>query len=61
MIVRKVRGQNKLKPILLSAAEYAIIKKLGVSLEDYVLEHLALIAKERRWKWWFEKREGAST
>ena len=60
MIVRKVRGQNKLCPIILSKVEYEIIKKLGVPVEDYLNEYIRMIAKERRWKWWFEKQKEES-
>jgi hypothetical protein len=55
MYVRKVRGQNKVGKIVLTAAEIAVVRKLGMVLEDYVKHALLLIAKERRWKWYFNK------
>lgn len=61
MIVRKVRGQNKLHPIILTKVEYELIKRLGASVQDYVMEQIKMIAKERRWKWWFEKQKEKNT
>jgi hypothetical protein len=55
MLVRKVRGQNKIGKVLLSQSELAIVRKLGIPVELYIKEHLARIAKERRWKWYFTK------
>ena len=57
MYVRKVRGQNKVGKIVLTAAEIAVVRKLGMVLEDYVKHALLLIAKERRWKWYFNKEK----
>ena len=54
MIVRKVRGQNKLQPILVTSVEVRIAKKLGVPIAAYVKEYVMQIAKQRRWKWYFE-------
>jgi hypothetical protein len=54
MNVRKVRGQNKLKPIILSKEEYDLAMRLGLKIEDFVKEYLKIIAKQRRWKWFFE-------
>ena len=55
MYVRKVRGQNKVGKITLSASEVALVKKIGISLEKYVKNRLVQIAKERRWKWFFKE------
>ena len=55
MLVRKVRNQNKVGKITLLATEVALAKKLGMSLENYAKEQLMFIAKERRWKWFFNK------
>jgi len=55
MIVRKVRGQNKFGKITLTANEFALIKKLGVPLEKYIDGALLLIAKKRKWKWFFNR------
>jgi len=57
MYVRKVRGQNKISKILMSSSEAEIVRKLGIDLEKYVREQLRMIAKERRWKWYFEKEK----
>ena len=54
MIVRKVRGQNKVGKIIISKAEADIVRKMGVSLEKYIKTKLVLIAKKRKWKWYFE-------
>ena len=55
MYVRKVRGQNKVGKITLTATEVAVAKKMGVSVEKYVKNRLVQIAKERRWKWFFKE------
>jgi hypothetical protein len=53
MLVRKVRGQNKIGKVLMLQSEIAIVRKLGIPVELYIKEHLARIAKERKWKWYF--------
>ena len=55
MIVRKVRGQNKVSKITLTATEVALAKKMGITVEKYANNCLVLIAKKRRWKWFFNK------
>jgi len=55
MIVRKVRGQNKVGKIILSRTEVEVVRRRKVKLEDYVKQVLILIAKRRRWKWFFNK------
>jgi len=55
MLVRKVRGQNKIGKVLMLQSEIAIVRKLGIPVELYIKEHLARIAKERRWAWYFTK------
>ncbi len=55
MYVRKVRGQNKIGKIVLNAFQIAVIRKSGLSLEDYVKQQLLIIAKKRRWKWYLNK------
>jgi hypothetical protein len=57
MIVRKVRGQDKVGKITITANEAKVVRKLGISLEDYVKNALLLIAKERRWKWFLNKEK----
>ena len=55
MIVRKVRGQNKVSKITLTATEVALAKKMGITVEKYAKNCLVLIAKKRRWKWFFDR------
>lgn len=55
MYVRKVRGQDKVGKITLTATQVALIKKSGVSLEDYIKQSLLIIAKKRRWHWYLNK------
>jgi hypothetical protein len=55
MYVRKVRGQDKVGKITLTATQVALVKKSGVSLEDYIKQSLLIIAKKRRWHWYFNR------
>jgi len=55
MYVRKVRGQNKVGRIIMTATEAQMVRKIGMPLETYVKNYLAIIAKQRRWKWYFKK------
>ena len=57
MRVRKVRGQNKVGKMTLDPTEVALARKLGIPLETYAKEALAFIAKKRKWKWYFNKKE----
>jgi len=57
MLVRKVRGQNKVGKIILSRSEVESVKRMGVSLEAYVKQRLVQIAKERGWKWYFNEEK----
>ena len=57
MIVRKVRGQDKVGKIILSATDVKVANMMGVALEKYTKEMLSLIAKQRRWKWYFNKEK----
>jgi hypothetical protein len=34
-----------------------MIRKMGLSVADYVRHALLRIAKERRWKWYFDKEK----
>ena len=58
IIVRKVRGQNKLKPVILSPIDVKLIKRHGLRVEEFVKDYVRMIAKKRRWKWYFEKEKG---
>jgi hypothetical protein len=51
MLVRKVRGQDKVGKIILTRTEVEVVKKKGIPIEEYVKQMLLLIAKKRRWKW----------
>ena len=55
MYVRKVRNQEKVGRIVLTAFQVEMVKKMGIPLETYVKNYLAIIAKQRRWKWFFKK------
>ena len=55
MIVRKVRGENRIYPVRLTEVEMRLAKKLGLTIQEYVSSYLKIIAKERRWKWWGAK------
>ena len=55
MYVRKVRNENRVGKITLSASEVELAKRMGISVEKYVKNRLAQIAKERRWKWFFNR------
>jgi hypothetical protein len=57
MIVRKVRGQDKVGKIILSQSEVAFCKKMGVSIDKYMKETLLLIAQKRKWKWYLNKEK----
>ena len=57
MIVRKVRGQNKIGKIIMSKLEYESVKRMGVAIEKYIKVQLIHIAKARRWKWYFNKEK----
>ena len=55
MIVRKIRGEERIGKIILSRTETEVCKRMGVSLELYVKNMLLKIAKQRRWKWYLNK------
>jgi len=55
MFVRKVRGQDTVGKITLTATQVALVKKSGISLEDYIKQTLLMIAKRRRWHWYLNK------
>ena len=57
MIVLKVRGQDKVGKITLTANEVALAKKMGIPLKKYAQETLLFIAKKRKWKWFFNKEK----
>ena len=57
MLVRKVRGEDKVGKVILLAAEVAVVRKMGIPVEKYVAARLEQIAKKRGWKWYFNKKE----
>ena len=57
MIVRKVRGQNKVGKVILSATEFEAFKKLGIPIAFYIGQQLVFIAKKRRWHWYLNKEK----
>jgi hypothetical protein len=57
MLVRKVRGQDKVGKIIVSRFEFESAKRMGVTIEAYIKQRLIQIAKKRRWKWYFNKVE----
>ena len=56
MYIRKVRGKNAIHPVRMTSIQAMLAKKAGVSLEQYVKAYIEMVAKQRRWKWWFEKK-----
>lgn len=57
MLVRKIRGQEKIGNIVMSVSEVEVVKRLGIPLQKYVEKRLLQIAKERRWKWYLKQQE----
>jgi hypothetical protein len=57
MLVRKVRGQDKVGKVIMSKSEVDVIRKMGIPVEKYIEARLVQIAKKRGWKWYFNKRE----
>ena len=55
MIIRKRRGKNELMPIRIYQGEYMLAARLGVPIEEYVKAAVMRTAKERRWKWFFDR------
>ena len=55
MMVRKIRGENRVGKMTLSATEVELAKRMGISVEKYAKNCLILIAKKRRWKWFFDR------
>ena len=57
MIVRKVRGQDKVGKIILTRTQIELVQKAGVPLKLYVRKMLDIIAKQRKWKWYFKQEK----
>jgi len=56
--VKKVRGENKIQPIVLNQHQYMAIKKLGYDPTEFLNKYICSIAKKRKWAWYFEKKAG---
>ena len=59
MIVRKRRGKEELMPVRISKVEADLVRKMGLTIEQYVKEYVLMIAKQRRWKWYLERVKDA--
>ena len=57
MLVRKVRGQDKVGKIIMSQSEVDVIRKMGIPIEFYISQQLVFIAKKRRWTWYLKQKE----
>ena len=57
MIVRKVRGEDRIEKIILHYWEVEACKKMDMPVELYAKKLLLQIAKKRRWKWYLNKEK----
>jgi hypothetical protein len=57
VLVKKVRGQNKLRYVILTSDEIALAKKLGLPIKNYIQQKLIFIAIKRKWKWFLNKEQ----
>jgi hypothetical protein len=57
MLVKKLRGQNKLRYVILTSEEIALAKKLKWPIKDYIEQNLIFIAIKRKWKWFLNKEQ----
>ena len=57
MLVRKVRGQNKVGKVILTPTEMEVVRKQGIPIAFYIRQQLVFIAKKRRWTWYFKQKE----
>jgi hypothetical protein len=57
MLVRKVRGQDKVDKIIMSKSEVDAVRKMGIPIEFYISQQLVFIAKKRKWKWYLKQKE----
>jgi hypothetical protein len=56
MLVKKERGQDKLRYVIVTSAEIALAKKLGLSIKTYIDQKLIFIAIKRKWKWYLNRK-----
>ncbi len=61
MFVRKIKGENKISKIIMFNDEVALVRKMGIPLEDYVHAQLLRIAKKRKWAWYLKKEKTDET
>jgi hypothetical protein len=61
MLVRKVRGQDKVDKIIMSKSEVDAVRKMCIPIEFYISQQLVFIAKKRKWKWYFNKEKNDRT
>ena len=54
--VKKVRGQNAIKPIRLNQGQYMALVNMGEDPTKFINKLVAQVAKKRRWTWWFAKQ-----
>jgi hypothetical protein len=57
VLVKKVRGQNKLRYVILTSDEIALAEKLGLPIKNYIKQKLIFIAIKRKWKWFLNKEQ----
>jgi hypothetical protein len=57
VLVKKARGQNKLRYVILTSDEIALAKKLGLPIKNYIEQKLIFIAIKRKWKWFLNKEQ----
>jgi len=55
MIVKKIRGQNKIGLVIITSAEIASAKRMSIPIRDYIKQSIIFIAIKRKWKWYFNK------
>lgn len=55
MKVRKMRGEDRISKVVVSQADVLNAKALGIEIKTYIKRHLEMIAKKRRWTWYFAR------
>jgi len=55
MKVRKVRGEDRISKVVVSQADVLHAKELGIEIKTYIKRYLEMIAKKRRWTWYFAR------
>jgi hypothetical protein len=57
MIVKKIRGQNKIGLVIITSAEIASAKRMSIPINDYIKQSIIFIAIKRKWRWYFNKEK----